>query len=140
MQPERLAIYLDENHCNNQKILAVLKSASIQVERHLDHFSRGTPDETWLPLVGEKGWILLTTDKRIRYRANEKEAVRKYRVRMFYFSKNDLSGSQMASALERALPEIRRICEKNTPPFFAAITRTGEVYLREKFSESQPPI
>jgi hypothetical protein len=139
MQPETLVIYLDENHCNNQKILAVLRDASVQVERHLNHFARATPDEVWLPFVGEKGWILLTTDKRIRYRANEKEAVIRHRVRMFYFSRNDLSGAQMASAIDKALPEIRRICAKHAPPFFAAISRAGEVYLREKFAEQPNP-
>jgi hypothetical protein len=135
MPPESLIIYLDENHCNNRSILAVLKEADIQVERHLDHFARGTPDEQWLPLVGVNGWILLTTDKRIRYRANEKQAVIRHKVRMFYFSKNDMSGYQMASALEKALPEIKRLCTKQQPPFFAAIARTGEVYLREKLAE-----
>ncbi len=134
MQPERLAIYLDENHCNNKSILAVLKSAEIQVERHLDHFTRGTPDEDWLPLVGAKRWVLLTTDKRIRFRANEKQAVIRHRVRMFYFSKNDMSGQQMATALQKALPEIQKLCAKHAPPFFAAITRTGEVHLREKLA------
>jgi hypothetical protein len=54
---------------------------------------------------------------------------------MFYFSKNDLSGEQMATALEKALPEIQKLCSKQPPPFFAAITRNGEVHLREKFAE-----
>jgi len=131
MQPEPLVIYLDENHCNNKSILGVLARAAIRVERHLDHFERGTPDEIWLPKVGVNGWVLLTTDKRIRYRQTEKQAVIKHRIRMFYFSKNDLSGSQMAKALEIALPDIRNLCDKRQPPFFAAITRRGEVYLRD---------
>ena len=131
MPPDRPVIYLDENHCNNKNILTVLADAGIQVERHLDHFPRGTPDEEWLPLVGGNGWILLTTDKRIRYRANEKQAVVKHLVRMFYFSKNDINGKQMGAALQKALPDIRKICAKHEPPFFAAITRRGEVYLRE---------
>jgi hypothetical protein len=130
MPPERLVIYLDENHCNNRHILAVLRTAEIAVERHLDHFSRGTPDEDWLPLVGKNGWILLTTDKRIRYRANEREAVVRHKVRMFYFSKNDISGEQMGAALRKAIPEIKRLYDKVEPPFFAAITRNGEVYLK----------
>ncbi len=135
--PDSLVIFLDENHCNNKRILSVLAASGIRVERHLDHFARGTPDEVWLPLIGTNGWALLTTDKRIRYRTNEKAAVIKHKVRMFYFSKNDLSGEQMAAALEKALPEIERICVKQQPPFFAAITKIGEVYLREKLAE--PP-
>lgn len=138
MPPDRFTIFLDENHCNNSKILAVLKLAEIPVERHLDHFARGTPDADWLPLVGEKGWASITTDKRIRYRSNEKRAVEKYGVRMFYFSTNEMSGRQMATALERALPAIKRIYLKQKPPYCAAITRSGEVHLRETFSS--PPI
>lgn len=132
MQPEDLVIYLDENHCNNKYILSVLKSAGIQVERHLDHFARGTPDEEWLPLVGMNGWVVLTTDKRIRYRSNERQAVIDHDIRMFYFSKNDMSGQQMGDALKKALPEIQKLYSTQPPPFFAAITRTGEVHLREK--------
>jgi hypothetical protein len=134
MQPDRLSIYLDENHCNNKRILAVLQDAGIQVKRHLEHFARGTPDEEWLPVVGSRGWVLLTTDKRIRYRTNEKQAVIKHRVRVFYSSKNDMSGQQMAAALEKALPEIQKLCARQAPPFFAAITRAGEVNLREKLA------
>jgi hypothetical protein len=43
-----------------------------------------------------------------------------------------MNGKQMAVALEKALPSIYKICAKHQPPFFAAITRSGEVYLREK--------
>jgi hypothetical protein len=134
MPPDRFTIFLDENHCNNSKILSVLETAGISVERHLDHFSRGTPDEDWLPFVGRNGWALITTDKRIRYRSNEKRAVEKYGVRMFYFSTNEMSGRQMAAALEKALPRMQRIFISQKPPYCAAITRSGEVHIKVTFS------
>jgi len=134
MPPKPFVIFLDENHCNNQKILHVLRTAEIAVERHLDHFARGTPDEDWLPFVGKNDWALLTTDARIRYRSNEKRAVQENAVRMFYFSTNNLSGQQMADVLAKALPAMRRLFITQTPPFFAAITRNGTVNLREKFT------
>jgi hypothetical protein len=134
MSPENFILFLDENHCNNRKILDVLNAAGIPVERHLANFPRGTPDEDWLPIVGKNGWVLLTTDARIRYRTNEKRAVMENNVRMFYFSSNNLSGQQMASALEVALPRMRRIFAKQNPPFCAAITRSGDVVVRETFS------
>jgi PIN like domain len=136
MPPDRFTIFLDENHCNNTRILAVLELAGIPVERHLDHFPRGTPDEDWLPLVGRNGWALITTDKRIRYRSNEKRAVQTHDVRMFYFSTNEMSGQQMATSLEKALPEIQRIYARQKPPYCAAISRSGGVYLRETFSSA----
>ncbi len=135
MQPEDLVIYLDENHCNNKCILSVLNQAGIQVKRHLDYFARGTPDEEWLPKVGMEAWVLLTTDVRIRYRSAERHAVIQHNIRMFYFSKNNMSGRQMGDALQKALPDIQKLCSKQPPPFFAAITRTGEVHLREKLAD-----
>jgi hypothetical protein len=139
MPPDPFVVFLDENHCNNRKLLAVLRDAAVRVERHLEHFAAGTPDEIWLPSVGKNGWALLTTDARIRYRANEKRAVKAHRVRMFYFSTNQLSGQQMAAAIEKALTAMRRMVARVEPPFCAAITRSGEVYLRVTFpAESQP--
>jgi hypothetical protein len=133
MPPDRFTVFLDENHCNNQKLLDVLKKAGVSVERHLAHFARATPDEDWLPFVGKNGWALLTSDARIRYRLNEKRAVQQYGVCMFYFSTNNLSGMQMAAALERALPKMQRIYATQEPPYCAAITKSGEVYVRETF-------
>jgi hypothetical protein len=137
MLPERFIVFLDENHCNNQKLLDVLKKAGVPGERHLAHFARATPDEDWLPFVGKNGWALLTSDARIRYRSNEKRAVLESGVRMFYFSTNNLSGTQMAAALEKALPKMQRIYAGQKPPYCAAITKSGEVYVRETFSS--PP-
>lgn len=132
MPHDPLTIYLDENHCNNRRVLAALEALNIPTERHLSHFPPGTPDEEWLPLVGKNGWALITTDKRIRHHSNERKAVMSHRVRMFYFSKNDMSGQQMADALVRAIPKMIQIKEKHPPPFFAAITKSGEVHLKEK--------
>jgi PIN like domain len=107
-----------------------LNRTRIRFERHLSHFSRGTPDEIWLPLVGKNRWILLTADKRIRYSFLEKRALQRNGVREFVFASGNLSGQDMAAALERALPKMQRLCHRYATPFVAAITRTGEVHLR----------
>jgi hypothetical protein len=83
-----------------------------------------------LPKVGANGWVLLTADKRIRYNFLEKQALKKHAVREFVFASGNMSGQDMASALELAIPKMQRLCRKVKPPFVAAITRTGEVHLR----------
>jgi hypothetical protein len=87
-------------------------------------------DEDWLPLVGDKGWILLTADKRIRYNLLEKRAVEKNRVREFVFASGNMSGQEMAEALEQGIRKMANMYLKVTPPFVASITRAGEVHLR----------
>jgi hypothetical protein len=128
--PDEFVLYLDENLCNTRSILDVLTKLAIRFERHLDHFSPGIPDETWLPLVGSQGWILLTSDKRIRYNLLEKRALEIHAVREFVFASGNMSGQEMAAALELAVKKMRNLCRRITPPFVASITRGGEVHLR----------
>lgn len=129
-QPEEFVLYLDENLCNSQAILETLQKLRVRFERHLAHFRRGILDEEWLPLVGSKGWILLTTDKRIRYNFLERRALQLHGIREFVFTSGNMSGQEMSVALEAALPKMRRLCRKFKPPFVAAITRAGEVHMR----------
>src|SRR5580765_446358 len=133
--PDDFVLYLDENLSNSRAILDTLTKLGIHFERHLAHFDRGILDETRLPLVGSKGWVLLTADKRIRYNflekhALEKHALEEHAVREFVFTSGNMSGQDMAAALELALPKMRRLCHKLKPPFVASITRTGEVHFR----------
>jgi hypothetical protein len=102
-------------------------------EKHLDHFPAGTPDTEWLPVIAGRGWSLITTDARIRTNLLEREAVRINRVRMFYFSRNNLAGKEMGRALERALPLMQNLAETQLPPFTASISKRGDVQLRDAF-------
>ncbi|MGB2593026.1 MAG: hypothetical protein WBG02_09020 [Candidatus Acidiferrum sp.] len=129
-QLDDFVLYLDENLCNSSAILATLTTLGIHFERHLAHFERGTPDEVWLPLVGSNGWALLTADKRIRYNLLEKRALQQHAVREFVFASGNISGEDMATALELALPKMRRLFRTLDPPFVASITRQGQVHLR----------
>lgn len=99
-------------------------------ERHLAHFPRGTPDQDWLPKVGENRWVLLTADKRIRHNIIEKQALAQHGVKEFVFASGNLSGAEMALALEAAIRKMVRLADRTKPPFVAAITRSGEVHLR----------
>ncbi|MGA8220203.1 MAG: hypothetical protein WB780_01015, partial [Candidatus Acidiferrales bacterium] len=87
-------------------------------------------DEEWLPTVGANGWILLTSDKKIRYNFLEKRALQKNRVREFVFVSGNMSGAEMAGALDLAIGKMQRMCRRFRPPFVAVITRAGEVHLR----------
>ena len=128
--PEDFVLYLDENLHNCRPILDALTKHGVKHERHVQHFSAGAEDTTWLPFVGEKGWLLITKDKRIRYNELEKTAVLQHRVREFYFSSGNYSGAEMAEILISALPGMAKICRKHDPPLIASIAKSGSVNLR----------
>ncbi|HVT42934.1 MAG TPA: hypothetical protein VMT00_00940 [Thermoanaerobaculia bacterium] len=58
----------------------ILAAAGLSVERHRDHFGPTCSDEEWLEAIGQRGWIAVTHDKRIRYKPNELAAIVRNRV------------------------------------------------------------
>jgi hypothetical protein len=127
LQLDDFILYLDENLDNCQPIIDVLTASSVQFRRHRDSYPRGTLDETWLPFVAEQAWVVLTKDKRNRYNEIERDAVRRHRVREFYFGSGNFTGTEMAQALAQALPEMKRISRTVGPPVVGSIRRSGTV-------------
>jgi len=55
-----------------------LRELGLAVELHDDHFPLDEPDEDLLRAVALQGWVVLTLDKRMRYRQEEKAAILGY--------------------------------------------------------------
>jgi len=73
---------------------------------------------------------LLTADKRIRYNLLERRALELNAIREFVFASGNLSGSEMAAALEVAFRKMKKLCRTLDAPFVATITKRGEVHVR----------
>jgi hypothetical protein len=101
---------------------ARLAAGGIRVEKHADHFSPECPDEEWLAAVGERGWIALTRDTRIRYKPNELAAVLRHRVALLVVVGN-APHSALADNFVRTLPRILRFLDRHTLPFVAKVYR-----------------
>jgi hypothetical protein len=127
LQLDDFILYLDENLDNCKPLIDVLAGTGVQFRRHRDFHLRGTLDEIWLPFVAERAWVVLTKDKRNRYNEIERDAVRRHRVREFYFGSGNFTGAEMATALEKALPEMKKISRIYNPPVVGSITRLGTV-------------
>jgi hypothetical protein len=98
---------------------AVLRAAGLHVEIHDDHFRQDALDLEWLTAIGKKNWIVVTRDERIRYRVAEKHAIRRAKVRAFVLAaQGDLRADMLAQNFLRAFPKVRRVVEKQKPPFY----------------------
>jgi hypothetical protein len=127
LQLDDFILYLDENLDNCQPIIEALVANGVQYRRHRDHFPRATPDEDWLPFVAERGWIVLTKDKRNRYNEIERAAVRRHLVREFYFGSGNFNGTEMAQALLGAVLQMKELIRTRSAPLVGSITRSGHV-------------
>lgn len=100
----------------------ILAAAGIRVERHRDHFAADAPDEQWLAAIGNKGWVAVTHDARIRYKPNELAAVVRNRVSLVVVIGKarfpDLAHNFVATA-----PKIEALLDRQAPPMIAKVYR-----------------
>jgi hypothetical protein len=82
-------------------------------------------DELWLTEAGKNGWIVLTRDKRIRYRKLERDALQAANVRAFVFTGGNVTARETGAILARALRKMDRICQSVPGPFIYHLGRSG---------------
>jgi hypothetical protein len=125
---ESETFFLDR--CLGKKILAsILRAANLRIEVHDDHFPPDCKDEHWLRIVGARGWIVLTSDRRIRYRGPELAALLSSGVRAFAFRSGNLTAQEMAETFLKSARHVSNLLKKNSGPFVASILRDGSVRL-----------
>ena len=124
--PEPFVFFLDRS-IGKVIVATALREIGAKVVVHDDQFRHNTKDENWLKGIEKKGWIVLTKDKRIRYRPREREALMQAEVRAFVLTAGNIDGTEMAEIFVKALPKIRRFAVKYSPPFIATVSRSGSV-------------
>ena len=110
-------------------LAAVLTAEGVDVKLARSEFAAGTPDAVWLPVVGERGWVVLTKDRHIRRRELEIQALVRARVRAFVLTAADLTGAEQAAVFVRALPKMLRICQGSRGLLIGAVGGKGGVRL-----------
>lgn len=111
----------------SRRLRDALVEAGIPFESHRDHFSPNALDDDWLPVVGRRGWIVLTRDKAIRHRPNELAAVRAAALHVFALTSGNLSAAESAEIIVKAWPHILSAVAAFAPPRLWSIDRSGRV-------------
>lgn len=128
--PHKPSVFFIDRSLGRKIIAGALRKAGEDVQVHDDHFPPDARDEEWLAEIGKRGWIALSKDTRIRYRANELKALRAAKVCAFVLTaRGDLQGKEIAAIFVKALPAMKRLVAKTRPPFIAHVSRDGSVRL-----------
>lgn len=106
----------------------LLIAAGLHVERHRDHFKPTTADDEWLAIIGERGWVAITHDSRIRYKPNELEAVIRHRVRLLVVV-GKAPFMELARNFTATAAKISGFLEKHAPPMIAKVYRPSPAEL-----------
>lgn len=94
------------------------------IAEHYPNDGSEIPDEHWIAEGCSQGWLLLTKDKRIRYRAAELEALPG--GHLFCLVSGTLNVADMTRASLDALPRTERVA-RDDPFGFWHVYRDGKI-------------
>lgn len=124
--PDGTVFFIDRS-LGVEPIRTELINSGLVVEIHDDHFARDEEDRVWLKAVGERGWVVLTKDQRLRYRPLEIGALRASNARVFVLTAGNLRGSEIAAVFLAALPRMYCVLHSRPGPFVARVSQSGHV-------------
>jgi hypothetical protein len=88
---------------------------------------RGTPDDEWLTVIGNVGLIVLTRDRKIRYRPIERQRWIDYGVRGFVLTgAGNMRVDDQLALLEDHWDRMIDLVGRHTKgPWMSSVTRSG---------------
>lgn len=117
--------FVDENDLALGKALA-RQHGDVVYPGHPDlpEVARGALDDQWLPVAGERRLVVITRDRKIRYRQAEKAAWVGHRVRGFVLTgKKSQTTSDSRAILDHHWQRIEAlIADEPTGPWMRAVT------------------
>ena len=100
----------------------ILAAGGLTVERHRDHFRPDCPDDEWLRVIGERGWVAITHDSAIRYKPNELAAVVRHEVTLLVVV-GKAQHAELAHNFVATVPRITAFLARHRPPLIAKVHR-----------------
>lgn len=137
--------FADENSLGMGKLLRRSGRADVLYPGHeaLPEVPLGTLDLDWMPVIGLRGFVVVTRDRRIRTRPAELQAYHEHGIRSVWIgAKRDLGPrEQMELFLEHEDRLRREIVKRGPGPWALALNPSGlrPLVLRPNPGESGPP-
>lgn len=126
LEPPEGVFYVDRN-LGRIAVPSALRDAGFTVEIHDYHLPPDAPDEAWIALCGQRHWIAITKDKRIRHRTHEIAAIKLHKAKVIVLRAKDVTGQQQGEILAQHGRRILAFAAVTKAPFVAGIDRSGTI-------------
>lgn len=93
-----------------------------------DIFEPDAKDAAWLPVIGEKGYILVTRDEEIRREPSELAALQRHGVGVFFLGGKGLNRCKLIQQLVRNWPRMKELASSERRPFAFRVPPNGTNY------------
>jgi hypothetical protein len=119
--PSRPEFFLDRS-LGRHEVAAALRAAGWLVRTHFEVFGsrdEEVPDVEWLEYCGNEGLVVLSKDRRLRYRPAEISAIRRHRVRAFVLTGGSLRAAEQAARFVMHADAIAEAAAEPAPLVYA---------------------
>jgi hypothetical protein len=116
-------IFFLDRSFGKRKLADALRAADFKIEIHDEHFPQNATDPVWLKACGERGWIVITADKRMEHQWAH--VISSAAVAVFILSSNNTPAEEWAEPIKKHRAKILRLIKKTRPPFTVHITPDG---------------
>lgn len=124
----KLTFYFDRNFGTRlPKALAWVRPP-VGVEWHQNQrFPQEMADDEWLEIVGQRGWVVFSHDRKFHSEATETAAVQQHSVGCFYLPCANETTWEKLRIFIRTFSRILEIIEAESPPYVYDVQASGRI-------------
>ena len=117
-----LTFYVDETYGPGLVGLLQEKGLHAVTYRDADDINAGDPDVSWIPSVARRNWIAISSDKRLRSRKAERQAIQNARLRLIVIAARKATENETACIFNKHRHSILALVRFMPPPFIISLT------------------
>ncbi len=131
MASRGVVILFDENM--PERLAAALRDQLGERALHVaEVLERGTPDAAVIRHAGERGWCMLSADRRMLRTPGERAAMAEHGVGAFFLNDSVAGFCAITRAVVRHWPEMKRIAASEPRPFLYLVKESSLTRLRRR--------
>lgn len=91
-----------------------------------EEFDEGADDEDWIPVIGDRGDILVTRDDHIRRNPRQRQLLVQHKVGAFFLGGKKLNRCDLIRQIVRNWPRMKELADTTAKPFTFRVPRGGK--------------
>ncbi len=91
-------------------------------------FAQNMPDDQWMSVVGPRGWVVISQDRKFHVNKNELQAIKQHNIKCFYFPCASDPLWESLGYFVRRHKKMMDIASSKAAPFIFDLKKNGQFY------------